>query len=259
MKKLILIASLGFLGLNLLGQDLKWENATDDKKSNSEDSTVGTTLDKQGFSDLAPYRIPLREGKLSMSQGSNYGFSLVVPDLSEKEVKSLWKELMKEYGSKPKKVKKSDDMMAAEVHVSAINGTGSMNIYTQTEKRGDDVAMTVWFDMGEGNYLNSNDYPNSAGEGEAFLHNFGVRTRKAAIANELKVEQKELGKLEKDLNSLAKKKSNLEKDIENFKKKILAAEQAIVENEAAQSETENMISEQQLKVQEVEHRMKSTH
>ena len=258
MKHLILIAALGFLNLNLFAQDLKWENA-DDNNSDKRKSKVETALNQSNDADLAPYRINIREGMLSMSQGSNYGYSFVLPDLSEKEAKSLWKDLLKEYDSKPKKVKKSDDMMAADVRVSAITGAGSMNVYSQTEGRGKDVAMTVWFEMSEGKFLNSRDYPNSAGEGEGFIEKFGVRAKKAAIKKELKAEEKELEKLSKDLKNLAKKKANLEKDIENFKKKILAAEQAIVENEAAQAETENIISEQQTKVQEVNHRLNSTH
>lgn len=259
MKKLILLSTLIFLALNLFSQDLKWENATDKNKAVQDDSGVATATGKQKSTALQPYKIAVREGRLSMSQGSNYGYSFVLPDLSEKEVKSLWKDLMKEYDSKPKKVKKSSNLMAEEVRVSSITGSGSMNIYSQTESRGKDVAMTVWFDMGDGKFLNSNDYQNSAGDGEEFLQKFGVRAKKAAIQNELKAEEKDLEKLGKDLKSLAKKKSNLEKDIENFKKKIMEAEQAIVENEAAQAETENMISEQQTKVQEVEHRLKSTH
>jgi len=255
MKKLILLSTLFFMTFALFGQDLKWEDAADEK---TEKTKRKPALSKPAF-EAAPTAANIREGVLGMSLGSHPGYSMVLDEISEKEVKSLWKSLMKEYDSKPKRVKKSDDMLAQEVRISSITGTGAMNIYSQTVKSGNGVEMTVWFDMGDGKFLNSRDYSNSTKDAERFLNSFAVRVKKASIQNELDDEEKALASLRKELKSLAKKKSNLEKDIENYKKKITEAEQSITGNEGAQAETEAAIKEQEMKVQDVAHKLRSTH
>jgi len=120
MKKLILLSTLFFMTFALFGQDLKWEDAADEK---TEKTKRKPALSKPAF-EAAP-------------TAAN---------------------------------KKSDDMLAQEVRISSITGTGAMNIYSQTVKSGNGVEMTVWFDMGDGKFLNSRDYSNSTKDAERFLN-----------------------------------------------------------------------------------------
>lgn len=191
------------------------------------------------------------QGVLNMSQGAHNGFTIILPDTDKKTVKNLWKDLMKNYDSKVKSVKKSDDDLAAAAKIAAISGTGTVDVYSQIEESGDNVSMTVWFDMGEGTFLSADEYPNSYTDAEQLLKSFGTSVRKEMVERELKSEEKNLTKVEGDLRDLAKKKESLLKDIEKFKKKIIEAEEDIARNEAAQEETKTRIEEQKEKVSEV--------
>ncbi len=193
----------------------------------------------------------IAQGVLNMSQGAHNGFTILLPDTNVKTVKNMWKDLMKNYSSKVKSVKKSDDDLAAAASIATISGTGTVDVYSQIEDSGDNVSMTVWFDMGEGTYLSSDEYPNSYDDAEQLLQSFGTSVRKEMTERELKQEEKNLKKVEGDLRDLAKKKESLLKDIEKFKKKIIEAEEDIARNEAAQEETKTRIEEQKETVSEV--------
>lgn len=191
------------------------------------------------------------QGVLNMSQGARNGFTILLPDTNKKTVKNLWKDLMKNYSSKVKSVKKSDDDLAAAAKIAAISGTGTVDVYSQIEESGDNVSMTVWFDMGEGVFLSADEYPNSYDDAEQMLQSFGTTVRKEMTERELKQEEKNLKKVEGELRDLAKKKESLLKDIEKYKKKIIEAEEDIARNEAAQEETKARIEEQKETVSDV--------
>ena len=203
---------------------------------------------KQEMASAAPM---VAEGVLNMSQGAHNGFTVLLPNADVKTVKGLWKDLMKNYDSKVKKVKKSDDDMAAAARIGSISGNGTVDVYSQIMESGDNVSMTVWFDMGEGSYLSSDEYPNTYEDAEQMLQSFGVTVRKSMVEKELKMEEKNLGKVEDELKSLQKKKKKLENNIENWKKKIAEAEEEIARNEGAQEETKARIEDQKATVSEV--------
>ena len=203
---------------------------------------------KQEMASAAPM---VAEGVLNMSQGAHNGFTVLLPNSDVKTVRGLWKDLMKNYDSKLKKVKKSDDDMAAAARIGSISGNGTVDIYSQIMESGDNVSMTVWFDMGEGSYLSSGEYPNTYEDAEQMLQSFGVTVKKSMVEKELKMEEKNLGKVEDELKSLQKKKKNLLSDIEKWKKKIADAEEEIARNEGAQEETKERIEDQKATVSEV--------
>lgn len=196
------------------------------------------------------------EGVLNMSQGANNGFTILLPDTDQKTVKGLWKNLMKNYDSKVKKVKKSDDDLAAAARIGSISGNGSVDVYSQIMESGDNVSLTVWFDMGDG-FLSSDDYPNTYEDAEQMLQSFSTTVKKTMVEKELKIEEKSLKKVENELSSLQKKKKKLENNIENWKKKIVEAEEDLVQNEAAQEDTKARIEEQKETVSEVATRLQN--
>ena len=198
----------------------------------------------------------VKEGVMDMSEGAQSGFSVLLPNTNKKTVQKLWKELLKDYGSKPKKVKKTESV-AAGARISSISGAGEIDVYSQIDEQGDDVAMVVWFDMGDGKWLNSRDYPNSYEDAERLIEKFGINVKKEGVIQELESEEKYLKKTENELEKLIKKKEKLEKDIENYKKKIEKAEEDIKNNISAQEETKGTIEEQKMKVGEVNKRLDS--
>ncbi len=198
----------------------------------------------------------VKEGVMTMSEGAQTGFSVLLPNANKKMVQKLWKDLMKDYSTKPKKVKKTESV-AAGARISSISGAGEIDIYSQIDEQGDDVAMVVWFDMGDGKWLNSRDYPNSYEDAERLIEKFGIKVKQEGVKQELEAEEKQLKKTENELEKLVKKKSKLEKDIEDYKKKIEKAEQEIKENLATQEETKTAIDEQKMKVGEVNKRLDS--
>jgi len=208
---------------------------------------------KKGTDEMnVAYSAPkVTQGVLNMSQGAHNGFTVLLPDTDIKTVKSMWKGLMKNYDCKVKTVKKSDDLLGESAKIASISGTGTVDVYSQIKESGDNVSMTVWFDMGEGNYLSSDEYPNSYKDAEQMLQGFEKSVKKEMTGRELKQEEKNLKKVEGELKDLAKKKESLMKDIERFKQKIIEAEEDIARNEAAQAETKNRIEEQKGTVSDV--------
>ena len=126
-----------------------------------------------------------------------------------------------------------------------------MDVYSQINESGDNVSMSVWFDLGEGKFLSSSDYPNTFDDAQQLMQSFGVSVKKHNVEKELKLEEKNLKKEESELSNLQKKKKGLESDIEKWKKKIQDAEEEIVKNEAAQEEAKSRIEEQKGVVSEV--------
>ncbi len=207
---------------------------------------------KKGSNSMNAYSAAkVTQSVLNMSQGAQNGFTILLPNTNVKTVKNMWKDLMKNYDSKVKSVKKSDDDLAAAAKIAAISGTGTVDVYSQINESGDNVSMTVWFDMGQGAYLNADEYPNSYEDAEQLLQSFGTSVRREMTESELKQEEKNLKNVEGDLRDLAKKKESLLKDIEKYKKKIIEAEEDIARNEAAQEETKTRIEEQKETVSEV--------
>jgi hypothetical protein len=190
-----------------------------------------------------------------MNQGAKSCLTMLLRSTNEKVVNQVWKDFMKEYGGKVSKVKKSEDYLTEGVQIAAISGTGTTNVYHQVEEMGGDVSFTVWFDMGNGNYLDSKTYPNSVKEAVVMLKNFGLDVRRAMVRGELEVAEKDLRKMESEFDKLVKEKSNLERDIENYKKKIQEAEKHILENTATQDMTRQKIEQQKGAVGEITKRL----
>lgn len=190
-----------------------------------------------------------------MVTGANTCLTAMIPETNKKVVERLWKDLMKTYDGKPEKVKKSKEQLSPAVRIAAISGTGTINVYHLVEESGDDVELTVWFDMGDGKYLNTKDYPSSYKDAEALIKKFGVDVKKEMVRLELEEEEKALKNLEKEFEKLIRDKEGLEKDIENYKKRITEAEHKIHQNLKDQEDTKHKIQDQKAAVGEVVKRL----
>jgi coenzyme F420-reducing hydrogenase delta subunit len=146
------------------------------------------------------------EGTKNMYQGPKNSFSITMPDADDKVVEDLWNDLIKNYDSKLKRVRKADVEMAENVRIQSISGTGTINLYSIIDEQGDDVVLSVWFEMDNGNFLSSAAYPNSYADVEELLQNFGISVKRKMVEIELDEEKEMLEDLAKDLEKMVKQK-----------------------------------------------------
>jgi hypothetical protein len=183
---------------------------------------------------LSAQTSPVRELDKTMSFGTRPCFRVEFRNTKTDLVTEQWKTFVKErFSAKLKKDKKSDELYAAELSVSALSNS-QLTLRSTVEKSGDDVALNVWFDLGSG-FLNRREQPQAANEAVRLLSDFFVQVRREVIAQELKVAEKKMKDLESDKRKMEKDNDGLHKDIENYQAKIKKAEDDIVKNEQSQN------------------------
>ena len=151
---------------------------------------------------FATVNAQVSDGERSMINGVQPALSIVIPNTDDKDVAKWWKDYLKDYKGKAKKVKKGDEFLAEGVKIVDINGANPIDIYGRTDESGNDAEQIVWFDLGGGNYLNSASGNYSGGE--KFMLQFGLFVTKKKTELELKAEEKTQKGLEADLKKLEK-------------------------------------------------------
>ena len=191
----------------------------------------------------------ISEGDRSMSQGVNHAYVVDYPDADAKLVSKVWKDFIRDYSGKAKKVKKSDDMLAEGCKIAAINGSKGINVYSRTEKNGEGSEHMVWFDLGEGEFLSS------GGEANKILDSFSHQVKKEQTRLELEAEEKSLKQLEAALKKLVKLNEGYHKDIEKAEAAIVKAKENIELNLQEQENSNGLIEAQKEVVEEVKQRL----
>lgn len=189
------------------------------------------------------------EGGRSMHKGVNNAFILDYPDADDKLVQKLWKDFIKDYNGKAKKVKKSDDWMAEGCKIASINGSEPITVYSRTEKSGEGSEHMVWFDLGGGNYLSDSK------DASRIMDSFGLLVKKELIKLELESEEKHLKQLETELKKLVKANEGYHKDIEKAEQAIVKAKENIEVNLQEQENSQGLIESQKEVIQEVKKRL----
>lgn len=190
-----------------------------------------------------------------MSEGANNCLTMTFLNVDDKDVLDLWKDVMKDYGGKLKKVKKSSDYKVDDILIAGITNENTMDVFVQIEEKKGDVTFMVWFDLG-GAFLSKSAHPTSYDEALNFLEKFALDVERMTVQNELDNEMKEFDKMKKDLKRLDSKKENLEKAIVRYKEKIKDAETDLIKNEAEQESMKSKIDEQKSKIENVNKKLK---
>lgn len=177
------------------------------------------------------------EGEVYMSQGTNNGLSIELPEGSAKVYAKLWTKYMKEYG-KTKKVRRTKELFSDNIKIAGMSGN-TIDVYTKISGN----QITTWFDLG-GAYLNSSEHIDGYAVGEKIMLKFALEVKKHLTNEELDDEAKKLKKLQSDLAKLQKRKASLEASIESWKQKILEAEEEIGTNISSQEQRQAEIEEQ---------------
>ena len=196
----------------------------------------------------------VKEVNARMSQGTNRGLKVLIPETSLKEAIKAWSKLMKDYESKNEKIKKETDYLSPDAKIPAL-GEHLINVYSQFQETTEGVYMIVFFDLGN-SYINKDMHPKKVESAKKLMSSFATRVAKTAIEAEVNEESKELSKLEKELKSLTKNKDNYEAEIKDAKETIELREKSIEENLKNQNNLQNEINEQKIKVDKINEKLK---
>lgn len=198
----------------------------------------------------------ITEEQRSMINGVNAALVLELPDTEERLVKKWWSSYMRDYDSRPKRVKGSDELLSAGADIIAIGGSGGVNVYSRLEQIGATTINTVWFDLGEEmGYLSSIGDSGKYIEAEKFLMRFALYVTKEKIQIELAEEEKEMKQLTNDLTKLEREKTSYEREIEQAKERIKRAEANIITNLDNQEKAKDDIDNQQETIEDVKKRL----
>ncbi len=195
------------------------------------------------------------EGTKNMSLGSNNSLTISLKGTQSKAVDAAWTKYLKDYKGKTKMNKKSGELFSDNATVEGMSAN-TVDIYSKTVQNGENVELTVWFDLG-GAYVTSASHPEAYTVGDKILTEFSQTVSTAAIEEEIKMEEDAMGKMENDLKSLIKEKSNLTDEIAKCEAKIAEAKAKIETNEAAQAEQQKLMDAQKEKVKMVKSKLKS--
>ena len=137
------------------------------------------------------------EGEISMNLGVNNGFTLDLADYDYKFTSSTWRDYLKEFKGKTKKIKRSSELFTDDATISYLS-SNTIDLYSKVDKSGGGSTLEVWFDLG-GAFL-STEVHEEAAEGVAlFMDGFKKKLNVESIKLELNSEQKELKSLESKL------------------------------------------------------------
>lgn len=203
---------------------------------------------------FAQQKIQVNESNENIGGAGHNALVVTIPGASLDDVEKAWKGQVKKMGGKMSKSK--GEYFGDNCKLKAM-GDNTFDVYSRAEKDGDDaVKLIVGVDLG-GAFLSSSAHADQFKIIKEEMYDFAVNTSKDIIAGELKMEEKNLEKLEKEQKDLEKEKSKLEKDIEDYKKKIAQAEEDIKTNEENQGKKKEEIGEQKKVVKTVEEKMKA--
>lgn len=198
----------------------------------------------------------ITEESRNMVKGMNNALILELPDTEERLVKKWWASYMKDYDSRPKRVKGGDELLSVGADIIAIGGSGGVDVYSRLDQIGTMTVNVVWFDLGEGTgYLSSSGDSGKYVEAEKFLMRFALYVTKEKIKLELIAEEKEMKQLTNDLAKLEREKTSYEREIEQAKERIKRAEANIVTNLENQDKAKGDIENQKEVIEDVKRRL----
>ena len=181
-------------------------------------------------------RAPAVEFELhTMSEGSYTAFVTEVEGADDKLALTEWRDLMKEYGVRPKR-SKPERLRADDVVIPSIGGSDPLGVFADFEERGSRVKAVVWIKQ-RGGFLDETASQRDVDNATALMEEYALRLRRAAINQELEAERRDLERVVKKLEKLESDLERYERTIERAREQIAQAEQNIIDNAREQEET----------------------
>ncbi len=198
----------------------------------------------------------VRESDEYMDAGTHNALIIKVDVNDARFVDRVWKDYMKKFGGKVKKIRGGSETVTTDASIVGVNGVEDMQVFAKTSGgSGSNVQLVVWFDLGS-EYLTSS-MKGKFLSAEKFLADFAQGVKVAATDNELSDAEKKLRALENDLDKLRRQNNGYHKDIEDAERKIAQAKENIIKNEGQQTEAEQIIELQKEVVGEIKSRLDS--
>ena len=194
------------------------------------------------------------EVNAAMTQGTNRGFKVLIPETSEKEVIKAWSKLMKDYDTKTEKIKREEEYLSPDASIPSL-GEKPINVYAQFKETQEGTYVLAFFDLG-GAYLNRDMHKEQTEAAVVLIRTFANKTAVASISSIVKTESKALEKLEKEQKGLEKDKENYEEDIKEAKETIAKREKDLKENAVAQEKKKKELAEQTAKAEKIKAKLK---
>jgi predicted nucleic acid-binding Zn-ribbon protein len=173
--------------------------------------------------------VDTREGNDKFSTGSQNAVITTIYENKAGDVISEWKKVLK--ANKCEKVSDSGNEVFGDNVLITEWGNNTVDFYTKftEDKKAKTIKMSVAVDLG-GTYLTSAGDKNKFNYVEKMAKDFAVRMTKEPITEMLKVNTKQLEKLEGNQKDLEKKNASLKQEVVDYKTKITKAEKELVDN-----------------------------
>ncbi len=174
------------------------------------------------------------------------------------DIERLWRDFLKTYDGKTKKVKGEGEWLATGIEMIAVGGTDPVNVYAQIEKTSSNESeLNVWFQLRDGSFVAPHNHPKAYEGAVAILQQFERYVQKSLTQEELEAQQKKLKELERELMRLQRDKGKYEEAIRKAEETIQKMKQNIAKNKKAQEETQLRIEIQKKAVEEIRRRLES--
>lgn len=209
-----------------------------------------TFLTTTGFAQMEE----ISESKETMKKGTFNAIVVELLDADDKVALKVWKNFIKGYGAKAKKVKKSKEYLASGAIIGGLNNSENVDVYARVKERGDDSELIVWIEMGEF-YVSSGSFPSDYTVAVKMLEDYVIEVAKELVNIEIEDEEKKMKKMEKEMSKLQKKNKNYHRTIDKAKETIAKAEKNIEENESAQKEQTSIIESQQKAIEALKEKL----
>ncbi len=193
----------------------------------------------------------------AMSLGVYPAIELNLP-APAREAERLWRDFLKDYDGKTKKVKGEGEWLAAGMELIAVGGSQPVNVYALIEKAGaSESEITAWFQLSDGGFVGPENEPEAFDGAMRIMAQFERFVQRRLTEKELEAQERKLKELERDLARLQRDKENYQKAIEQAEETIRKMKARIVENEKDQEDTRLRIELQKKAVEEIRRRLES--
>lgn len=199
--------------------------------------------------NVTVYAQDIQEVKANMSLGEHNALLLALP-YDVKLSDQVWKDYLKTFKGKSRKVKKSDEVFTDDASISYISNN-TVDIYSLVEKSGEGSQLKMWMDLG-GGFVDSQNFPDAFEGVKVFLRGFEKQLNVENIKIELKNEENRLKELEKELVKLERLNEKYHQEIEEWKAKIAENESLIDTNVKEQTDVNHTITSQKEVIRKVE-------
>ncbi len=195
-----------------------------------------------------------KEVSIQMSKGVQQGWKILIPEANNKSALKHWEKLMKAYDSKTSKVKKHDEYVSETCLIPSLSER-TIVTYTQFNETPEGVYMIVFFDLG-GAYLNSHLHQEKVKSVQKLLMTYAKEVALEAIDEKVKIEEKNLKKLEGEKDNLKSNQDSYEKEIKDCEERIAQRKKDLESNKEEQQKKSKEIEEQESKLEEIKNKKK---